>query len=123
MEEAEFITRILEKSDCGLLLDVTNLYINSVNLNYDPVLFLKNLPLERVVQLHFAGGHWYKGILIDSHSQNTPDEIWKLMEKTIELCNPKGIILERDENFPEFSELISEMRHARKIKLSTQQCV
>ncbi|MBC7475404.1 MAG: DUF692 domain-containing protein [Candidatus Sericytochromatia bacterium] len=123
MDESEFISRILEKSDCGLLLDVANVYINSVNLNYDPITFLKNLPLERVIQLHFAGGHWYKSVLIDSHSQNTPDEIWDLMKKTIELCNPRGIILERDENFPEFCELLNEINHARKIKLSTKQCV
>ncbi len=123
MDESEFISQILEKSDCGLLLDVTNLYINSVNLNYNPILFLKNLPLERVIQLHFAGGHWYKGVLIDSHSQNTPNEIWELMKKTIELCNTKGIILERDENFPDFFELLNEINYARKIKLSTKQCV
>lgn len=65
MTEAQFLTEIVERSDCGLLLDITNLYINSVNHDNDICSFLEQLPLEQVVQLHFVGGHWHDGVLID----------------------------------------------------------
>ena len=115
MNEAEFLTEVVERTDCGLLLDITNLYINSVNHGYDLKAFLKELPLERVVQLHFVGGHWHNGLLIDSHSQPTPYEVWEVMEEVTAVMPIKGIVLERDENLPSFSELAIEMERAREI--------
>lgn len=78
MSEAEFLTEVLERTDCGLLFDVTNLHINATNHGYDPHAFVEQIPLERVVQLHFAGGHWQDDILIDSHSQPTQPQAWEL---------------------------------------------
>lgn len=115
MTEAEFLKQIVERSDCGLLLDVTNLYINAVNHGYDIHTFLEQLPLERVVQLHFVGGHWHDGVLIDSHSHSTPKEIWQLMNEVVTRVPVKGIVLERDENLPPFTELVSELELARDI--------
>ncbi len=69
MSESQFLNEVLQQTDCGLLLDVTNLHTNAVNHGYDPSIFLEQLPLERIVQLHFAGGHWHEGVLVDSHSQ------------------------------------------------------
>jgi uncharacterized protein (UPF0276 family) len=115
MSEAQFIAEIVERVDCGLLLDITNLYINSVNHQYDIQTFLNQLPLERVVQFHFVGGHWHDGILIDSHSTSTPAEIWKLMDQVISQVPVKGMILERDENIPAFSELAKELDQARNL--------
>lgn len=113
MSEAEFVTKVLERTDCGLLLDVTNLYTNAVNHGYDPRIFLEQLPLERVVQLHFVGGNWHHGVLVDSHSQPTPLEVWELMEAIVARAPVKGIILERDENLPPFAELAEELERAR----------
>ena len=115
MSEAEFLTEVLERTDCGLLLDVTNLHTNAVNHGYDPLAFLGQLPLERVVQLHFVGGHWHNGVLIDSHSQPTPPKVWALMEAVMARAPVKGVVLERDENLPPFEELLGELDQVRRI--------
>jgi uncharacterized protein len=91
MDEAEFITELIEETDCGLLLDVTNLYINSVNHNYDWREFLQKLSASRIVQLHFV----FREVCVKS--------------------NVKGAILERDENFPPFAEILEEIRTAKKL--------
>ncbi|HLO85316.1 MAG TPA: DUF692 domain-containing protein [Nostocaceae cyanobacterium] len=115
MTEAQFLTEVVEKSDCGLLLDITNLHTNVVNFGDDVQEFWQQLPLERVVQLHFVGGHWSDGILIDSHSQSTPVEVWQLMDKVVSIAPVKGIVLERDENLPAFTEIAAELHQAREI--------
>lgn len=115
MTEAQFVAEVVERADCGLLLDVTNLYINSVNHGYDPLKFLDQIPLERVAQLHFVGGHEQAGVLMDSHSRPTPPEVWALMETVVARAPIKGIILERDEHIPPFDELAGELAHAREL--------
>ncbi|AFY44142.1 DUF692 domain-containing protein [Nostoc sp. PCC 7107] len=120
MTEAQFLAEVVERADCGLLLDVTNLHTNAVNYGYDVHDFLKELPWERVVQLHFVGGHWHDGVLIDSHSQSTPPEVWQIIEEVVARIPVKGIVLERDENLPPFSEIAQELEIARKIGRSYQ---
>ena len=115
MSEAEFLTEVLDRTDYGLLLDVTNLHTNAVNHGYDGSAFLEKLPLERIVQLHFVGGNWREGVLVDSHSQPTPPEVWKLMDEVMSRAPVKGVILERDENLPRFEELLGELEQAREI--------
>ncbi len=115
MTEAEFLQRILEETDCGLLLDVTNLYINSQNHGYDWRAFLDLLPMERVVQLHFVGGHKHGDLLIDSHSQKTQNEVFEVFREVCSRTKICGAILERDENFPPFASLVDELDEARKI--------
>ena len=115
MTEGQFLTEVLERSDCGLLLDVTNLYTNAVNHGYDASSWLDEAPLERVVQLHFAGGEWNHGTLIDSHAAPTSPEVWQLLDEVVARAPVKGIILERDENLPPFAELLQEVRRAREI--------
>ena len=115
MTEPEFLNALVERTGCGLLLDITNLYTNSVNWGYDPIAFLESLPLEKVVQFHFVGGEWHGGQLIDSHSQPTPPEVWQLMEAACRLTKVKGILLERDENLPPFQQIVGELAHARAI--------
>jgi hypothetical protein len=115
MTEAEFLTRVTERTGCGLLLDVTNLYTNAANHGYDLDAFLDRAPLDRVVQLHFTGGFWEDGILVDSHSEPTPPEVWALLEEIMRRAPVKGVILERDENLPPFSEILGEVTRAREI--------
>jgi uncharacterized protein len=115
LDEADFLGRLVERTGCGLLLDVTNLYTNAVNHGFDPVRFLDRLPLESVVQLHFTGGHREDGSLIDSHSGATPPEVWSLMDLILARAPVKGVILERDENLPPFGALLDELRRAREI--------
>ena len=115
MDEASYLGELLHRSNCGLLLDITNLYINSVNYRFDPVAFLHKLPADRIVQLHYVGGHWEDGLLVDSHSSSTPEEVWQLMEEVCKYAPVKGILLERDEKLPPIEELVEELRRARGI--------
>ncbi len=115
MSESKFITRILEETDCGLLLDITNLYINSKNFGFDWREFLNELPMERIVQLHFVGAHKHHNRLIDAHAHKTDAEIWEVFREVYSRANVKGAILERDENFPPFAEILEEIQTARNI--------
>ena len=115
MSEAEFITTILEETDCGLLLDVTNLYINSVNHGFCWRKFLDDLPAERIVQIHFVGSHKHGEKLVDGHADKTGEEIWNVFREVCKRARIKGAILERDENFPPFAEILSELQIAKRI--------
>lgn len=115
MTETVFMRRLLDETDCGLLLDVANLYINAKNLGFDWRNYLDELPTERVVQLHFVGSHASGERLIDAHADETQDEIWNVFREVCVRCDIKGAVLERDENFPHFSELVGELETARAI--------
>ncbi len=115
MSEAEFLAEVVERTDCGLLLDVTNLHTNAVNHGYAAEAFLERLPLERVVQLHFAGGFWDDGVLVDSHSEPTPAPVWDLLGHVLARAPVKGVVLERDENLPPFEVLLGELDRARSV--------
>lgn len=115
MTEAEFITRLLNETDCGLLLDVTNLYINSRNFDFDWRKFLDDIPMERIVQLHFVGSQRHGTRLIDAHADKTENDIWTVFKEVCRLAEVKAAILERDENFPVFDEIVEEMRTARNM--------
>lgn len=113
-EEAEFIKTVVNETDCGLLLDVTNLYINAKNHGFDWLAFLDRLPAERIVQLHFVGTHRHGERLIDAHANQTQNEIWEVFAEVCRRANVKGAILERDENFPPFKEIVDELKTARR---------
>lgn len=116
LDEADFISQLAVRADVGLLLDATNLYINSINRSFDYRDFLTKIPKERVVQLHFVGGEAQGDWLIDSHSTKTPPEILKVIEEILKIMpHVKGAILERDENFPLFSEIKSDLEAVRAI--------
>jgi uncharacterized protein (UPF0276 family) len=115
MDEPEFITAVLDRTGCGWLCDVTNQYTNAVNHGVPIESILERWPWDRAVQLHFAGGHWQDGTLIDSHARATPSEVWRVLESAVARAPVRGIILERDENLPPFSELASELERARAI--------
>jgi uncharacterized protein (UPF0276 family) len=116
LSEPAFITRVLEQADIGMLLDLCNVYINSINHGYDPYHFLKSIPLDRVVQLHIAGGHRHHTKWIDSHSHPVHPEVFRLLEFVVSHAPVKGVLLERDDNFPSsFQELIGDLATAREI--------
>jgi hypothetical protein len=115
MAEEDFIHKVVDSTSCGILLDVANLYINSVNFKFDPIEYAKKLPLKSVVQFHLAGGVWHKGTLIDSHSEDVHSDVWDLMSVLQPLTNARGSIVERDDNYPEFKYLLSEVQKSREI--------
>ncbi|MCA9523702.1 MAG: DUF692 domain-containing protein [Myxococcales bacterium] len=115
MDDATFIARLLEASDCGLLLDVTNLFINARNHGFDATDFLDALPPERVVQLHFVGAKRRGSQWVDSHADPVNEEIWQLLGEVMRRFPVKGAILERDANWPRFAELAGELERARAL--------
>jgi len=110
MEEIDFVNAILEEADCDLLLDVNNIYVNSVNHQYDPEEYLGRLPAERIGYIHVAG-HYNEAedLIIDSHGANVIDPVWKLLEKTYQFFGVIPTLLERDFNIPPLTELLTEV--------------
>lgn len=116
LSECEFIKEVLEQGDCGLLLDLTNVFINSVNHHFDPYDFLAQLPLERVVQVHLAGGEWQGDTMVDSHAHPVHEEVWELLANVLRRAPLKAILLERDQNFSaDFGELAEDLGRARSM--------
>jgi uncharacterized protein len=119
--EAEFITEIVASSGCGLLLDVANIYANSVNHDFDPYDFIDHLPLEHVGEIHIAGGRWDNGKLADSHDHPVPDSTWELLSYVCRLADAGNVLLERDDRFPdEFDEISADLQKARGIMSSVR---
>lgn len=115
LSEEEFLTQVLEKADCGILLDINNVYVNAKNHHYDPIKFLDNIPIERTVQVHIAG-HFNTGkIIIDTHGAAIINDVYDLFGELMKRCSPKAILLERDFNFPTFKEIMNEVSIIRKI--------
>lgn len=116
-DEPAFLTELVARTGCGLLLDVTNVYTNAVNHRFDAIEFLERLPLSNVVQLHVAGGYWDGEELIDSHSRPTPPEVWRLVEWVTARAPVRGVLIERDDALPPISELLAEVETARSLLL------
>jgi len=110
MTEAQFIGAVLAESDCDLLLDVNNIYVNAINHDYDPVAFLEALPLERVRYIHVAG-HYDEAedLKVDTHGAAVIDPVWSLLEHAYRRLGPVPTLLERDFNFPPLEDLLGEV--------------
>lgn len=116
LPQTEFFNRLVEATGCGVLLDVTNIFINATNHHYDPVTFLENMPLDSVVQVHLAGGFWKDDRLIDGHSEPVQEESWNLLQLLAAKTEVRACILEHDVNFPDtITPLVQQVNRARKI--------
>ncbi|GLI93074.1 DUF692 domain-containing protein [Methylocystis echinoides] len=113
MDEPAFLTEVLARTGCGWLCDVANLYTNAVNHGVDLDATFERWPWDRLVQIHYAGGRWREGVLIDSHDAATSDAVWKLYDRIVARAPVKGAILERDERLPPFAQLLDEVARAR----------
>ncbi|UCE88370.1 MAG: DUF692 domain-containing protein [Pseudomonadota bacterium] len=110
MDEITFINAVLEEADCDLLLDVNNIYVNSVNHGYDANEFLKALPVERIAYVHVAG-HYNedKDLIVDTHGADVIDPVWRMLESAYEHFGVIPTLLERDFNIPPLPELLGEV--------------
>lgn len=110
MNEIQFINAVLEEADCELLLDVNNIYVNSINHKYDAEAFLKALPAQRIQYFHIAG-HYKEDedLLVDTHGAPVINTVWSLLEKAYEHFGVVPTLLERDFNIPPLEELITEV--------------
>jgi uncharacterized protein (UPF0276 family) len=116
MSEAEFTTRVLEKADCGFMLDVNNVYVNSRNHGFDAREFMRQLPLHRVAQIHLAGHHDNGETIVDTHEGPIIDPVWDLYQYTLELAGrPISTLIEWDTNVPPLERVLEEARLADKI--------
>jgi len=117
MPEIDFINAVLNEADCDLLLDVNNIYVNSINHNYDPVAFLKALPGSRIAYGHIAG-HYNEAddLKVDTHGSDVIDPVWDLLEIAYESFGVFPTLLERDFNIPPISELLIEVDQIRAIQ-------
>jgi uncharacterized protein (UPF0276 family) len=114
MSEAAFFARLLREADCGMLLDVNNVYVSSVNHGFDPVAYLDALPADRVVQYHLAG-HTDKGTyLLDTHSARMKKEVWELYAHAIARTGARATLYEWDEDIPDFATVHAEAKKALK---------
>jgi uncharacterized protein (UPF0276 family) len=110
LSEIDFINAVISEADCDFLLDVNNIYVNSINHEYDAVEFLKQLPADRVTYLHIAG-HYNEAddLIVDTHGANVVDPVWDLLHKSYEIFGVMPTLLERDFNIPPLAELLSEV--------------
>jgi uncharacterized protein (UPF0276 family) len=117
MTELEFIQAVISEADCDLLLDVNNVYVNSINHNYDPVAFMRGLPGERIAYMHVAG-HYCEAedLRVDTHGAPVIEDVWQLLAKAYELFGLRPTLLERDFNIPPVAELLAEVAHIRQLQ-------
>lgn len=114
MPEPEFVRAVIEKADCDLLLDVNNVYVNSVNHGYDANEYIVSMPTERIRYYHIAGHYTEnESLLVDTHGADVIDPVWTLLEKAYATHGQKATLLERDFNFPEMSDLSCELERIR----------
>ncbi|MBT9329910.1 MNIO family bufferin maturase [Paracidobacterium acidisoli] len=114
MTEWEFLTEVVEAADCGILLDVNNIYVSSQNHSFDPFTYVNHVPAERVAQIHIAGHSKFEKYILDTHDHPVLPAVWKLYARAIERCGPTATLLEWDDRIPSFDEVHDEALKANE---------
>jgi uncharacterized protein (UPF0276 family) len=114
MSEWAFLSRMAEEADCGLLLDVNNVYVSSFNHGFDPQEYLRSVPHERIVQFHLAGHTHCQTHIIDTHDHPVIERVWQLYRLAHELTGGVATLLEWDAKIPEFPVVHAEVLKARR---------
>ena len=117
LEELDFINEVVERADCLLLLDVNNIYVNSVNFGYDPAAFLRGLPGHRAAYIHVAGHRREaEDLCVDTHGAAVIDPVWELLAQAYALYGALPTLVERDFNLPPLAALLGEVAHVRELQ-------
>jgi uncharacterized protein (UPF0276 family) len=114
LTEWDFLAAIAEEADCGILLDINNVFVNSFNHNYDAEQYIDSIPVDRVVQFHLAGHQHHGTHLLDTHDHPVCDEVWTLYERAVRRFGSASALIEWDDNIPDFSELQEAADEARR---------
>jgi uncharacterized protein (UPF0276 family) len=114
MTEWEFLSEVVELADCGILLDVNNIYVSSQNHGFDPLDYVNNVPHHRVGQIHIAGHSKFERFILDTHDHPVLDPVWKLYERAIQLVGHTATLLEWDDRIPSFDEVHHEALKANR---------
>ena len=115
MGDGDYLAEVLEAADCGLLLDVNNVYVNSLNWGFDPVRWLERIPLGRVRQMHIAGHERYAGAVVDTHGAPVEDPVAELMAWVLQRTGPLPVLLERDHEIPGLEVLLAERERLQAV--------
>jgi uncharacterized protein (UPF0276 family) len=115
LTEWEFLREIAQRADCLLLLDVNNIYVSSVNHEFNPLDYLNAIPVDRVQQIHLAGHENHGDYLIDTHDHPVPDPVWELYDAAVRRFGNVSTMIERDANIPPLEELCCELDAARQL--------
>lgn len=115
LHEWEFMTELVNKTGCGLLLDVNNVFVSGFNHGFDPEFYIRNIPHKSVVQIHIAGPTDCDSYLLDTHDQPVPTPVWHLYRLAQELTGGVSTLLEWDANIPDYHELVTEVQKARLV--------
>jgi uncharacterized protein len=113
MTEWEFISAIANEADCGILLDINNIFVSAFNHSFDPNEYIDAVPADRVVQYHLAGHSDHGSYLLDTHDHPVRDEVWALYERAARRFGAVSALVEWDDNIPEFAELADTANRAR----------
>jgi uncharacterized protein (UPF0276 family) len=114
MTEWEFLNEVVEEADCGILLDVNNIYVSSQNHDFDPFAYVNAVPANRVAQIHLAGYSKYEKYVLDTHDHPVIDPVWALYARAVERCGPTATLLEWDDKIPTFDEVHAEALKANR---------
>jgi hypothetical protein len=115
LTEWDFLRTVAEEADCLILLDVNNIYVSSINHEFDPRDYLAAIPVERVQQMHLAGHQNHGDYLIDTHDHPVPDPVWALYADAVRRFGAVATMIERDANIPPLGELQAELAAARRV--------
>jgi len=116
MTEWEFLNEVVERADCGILLDVNNIYVSSRNHGFNPREYVESVDPARVMQIHIAGHSRFRKYVLDTHDHPVIEPVWGLYKMAIERCGPTPTLLEWDDRIPSFDEVHAEaMKAARYI--------
>jgi uncharacterized protein (UPF0276 family) len=115
LTEWDFLRTVAEEADCLILLDVNNIYVSSINHEFDPRDYLAAIPVERVQQMHLAGHQNHGDYLIDTHDHLVPDPVWALYADAVRRFGAVATMIERDANIPPLGELQAELAAARRV--------
>jgi len=115
MPEWEFLSALAKTTGCGLLLDVNNVFVSAHNHGFDAETYIRNLPHNHIVQVHLAGPTDYGALLIDTHDQPVPLQVWRLYKLAHELTGGVSTLLEWDAKIPEYPELVAELFKAKEV--------
>jgi hypothetical protein len=114
MTEWEFLNEVVERTDCGILLDVNNIYVSSQNHGFDPFTYVNAVPAERIAQIHIAGHSKFEKYILDTHDHPVLEPVWQLYARTIERAGPTATLLEWDDNIPTFDDVHAEALKANR---------
>jgi hypothetical protein len=120
MTEWEFLNEVVERADCGILLDVNNIYVSSRNHNFDPLRYINSVPADRVAQIHIAGHSKFQKYILDTHDHPVIDPVWKLYDRAIRRVGHTATLLEWDDSIPSFQEVHDEALKANRFLAETQ---